>query len=542
MPRQNVERLNERFKKAWSKKQRWNDYLEDAYDYAMPNRNVLDGGARGEDKMDRVFDSTAIESTQNFASTLQNKLTPPFEEWFDLTAGPLIPEDDQGKVNKRLNKISQLVQQVFNTGSFNQATHEFYLDLATGTSAMLVQEGDSMDRPVKFQAVNQSTVAFEEGANNEIDSVYREINKKVRLIKQEWEDAELPKRLKEKKDQDPDKKVKLREITYKAKREDAAGPNDLVWYYDVIWEGGEDNDESTRIVERTMEDSPWIIARWSVLPGENQGRGPLMFALPDIKTLNKAVEMTLKNASLALASPYTVSDDGVTNPDNVEITPGALIPVGRNGGPNGPSIQPLETSRNFDIGQLVIEDLRMQIKKNLFDDSLPPQDLGTPRSATEISQRIAELQKQIGGSFGRLFKEFLVPLIQKVINILHKKRMIQLPVKVDTLGVRIQVTSPLARGQNLDDIQNVTRWLDTVSQLAGPQAAQMAGKMDNITSWLAKKLGVPDQLIRSEEEAAQLLSRLREASLQARESAESIQGEVEASKEAGGVEQPNQRT
>ena len=46
----------------------------------------------------------------------------------------------------------------------------------------------------------------------------------------------------------------------------------------------------------------------------------------DIKTLNKTLELLLKNASLAISGIYTAADDGVLNPNNIRITPGAIIP------------------------------------------------------------------------------------------------------------------------------------------------------------------------------------------------------------------------
>ncbi len=51
--------------------------------------------------------------------------------------------------------------------------------------------------------------------------------------------------------------------------------------------------------------------------GEIYGRGPVITALPDIKTLNKVKELVLKNASLAIAGVYTAADDGVLNPNTI---------------------------------------------------------------------------------------------------------------------------------------------------------------------------------------------------------------------------------
>jgi hypothetical protein len=93
-----------------------------------------------------------------------------------------------------------------------------------------------------------------------------------------------------------------------------------------------------------MKGSPWVISRYMKVSGEVYGRGPLLTALPDIKTLNKTLELLLKNASLAVSGAYTAADDGVLNPQTVKIVPGAIIPVARNGGPQGDSLKPLPRS------------------------------------------------------------------------------------------------------------------------------------------------------------------------------------------------------
>ena len=51
-----------------------------------------------------------------------------------------------------------------------------------------------------------------------------------------------------------------------------------------------------------------------VAPYEIYGRGPCLYALPDIKTLNKVIELNLKNASLSIGGVFTAVDDGVLNP------------------------------------------------------------------------------------------------------------------------------------------------------------------------------------------------------------------------------------
>ena len=144
--------------------------------------------------------------------------------------------------------------------------------------------------------------------------------------------------------------------------------------------------------------------------GEIYGRGLLLTALPDIKTLNKTKELLLKNATLSVMPVFTAQDDGVLNPHTVKIVPGAIIPVARNGGSQGESLRPLPRAGDFNVSQLIINDLRMSIKQILLDESLPPDNMSA-RSATEIVERMKELSQNLGSAFGRLINETMIPIV-----------------------------------------------------------------------------------------------------------------------------------
>ena len=177
------------------------------------------------------------------------------------------------------------------------------------------------------------------------------------------------------------------------------------------------------------------------------GRGVALNCLADIKTLNKTLELLLKNASINIAGVYTAIDDGVLNPQTIRIRPGAIIPVARNGGPQG-RLQPIPRSGDIQLAQVVISDLRQNIKQIMLDDSLPPDNMSA-RSATEIVERMRQLATNISASFGRIITEAMVPLSRMVLEIMEEQGIIDLPLKVDGLEIQIVPVSPIAQAQNL---------------------------------------------------------------------------------------------
>ena len=482
MMRLTAEDVLNRHEKALTKKEDFRNLYEEAYEFALPQRNLYDGHydgkVGGNKKMNRVFDSTAINSTQRFANRMQSGVFPPQRQWCRLEPGPDIPEDRKAEAQAALDSYSNVMFTTLKQSNFDIAIGEFLLDLSVGTAVMMVQPGDDVS-PINFIPVPQFLVSLEEGANGNIDNVYRRMRIKGEALQRQWPDIKIPEDLQKKIDQKPTEELELIEATLlDQKRGD--------YCYHVIHK-----DSKMELLYKRMPYSPWIVARYSKVAGEIYGRGPLITALPDIKTLNKTLELLLKNASLAISGVYTAADDGVLNPNTVKIMPGAIIPVARNGGPQGESLRPLPRAGDFNVSQIIINDLRANIKRVLLDESLPPDNMSA-RSATEVVERMKELSQNLGSAFGRLINETMIPIVSKMLQVMDQKGIIDLPLKVNGLEIKIAPVAPLAMAQNMDDVQNILQYAQ-IAQQAGPQG-QMAIKVDVMLDYIAEKLGVPQKL------------------------------------------------
>lgn len=492
-----------RQEKADARKESWRTIYEECYEFALPQRNLYtghyEGRTPGQNKMARVFDSTAINSTQRFANRIQSALFPPYRAWCTLTPGNDIPEDRQQEIRRALEFYSEKMFDVIRQTNFDVAISEFLMDLCVGTAVMLIQPGDE-DAPVRFTPVPQYLVSIEEGPHGSVDNVYRRLRIRGDVIKRQWPDADIPDQLQQKIDRKPEEEHELIEATVYNDEIEA-------YCYHLIHPKHKEVD----IVYRTMKVSPWIVARFMKVPGEVYGRGPLVTALPDIKTLNKVKELVLKNASLAVSGVYTAADDGVLNPQTIKIVPGAVIPVARNGGPQGDSLKPLRSASDFNTSQLVINDLVMSIKKMLFDDSLPPDNMSA-RSATEIVQRMKELSQNLGSAYGRLITEAMTPIVRRVLSVMDERGIIDLPLEVNGLEVKIVPTSPLADSQNMDDLERVLQFGQIAMQFG--QVAQLAIKQEAMLDYVAEKMSVPQKLLNTPQERQQVMQEMQAAMMQ----------------------------
>jgi hypothetical protein len=245
-----------------------------------------------------------------------------------------------------------------------------------------------------------------------------------------------------------------------------------------------------------------------------------MQVLPAIKTVNKVSEFSLRNAALAISGIYTVTDDGVINPYNINLEPGTAIPVGSNDSSN-PTLRPLERAGDFNVSELVMEDLRESINKCLFADPYGGMDSPT-KTATEMSMRGQELVMDAGSAFSRLQTEFIEKIIKRSVYILKKNGKVG-DFKVDGREVTIKHTSPLARAQDQEDMMAIQQYME-MSMALGPEVFALGTKMEDLPAYIGKKLGIDQELLRSTEERAEIQAQAEEAMQQQQAQAQEMQG------------------
>jgi hypothetical protein len=490
--------IADRHKAASAKWDEWRGVLDLCYQFAAPQRNLFggqyEGGTQGGTKMNNVFDSTAISSTDRFANRMQSNVFPPQKKWARLECGTAIPADKKPQVQKALEKTNDEMFAVMRSSNFDIAIGEFLHDLAIGTACMCIQAGDAAS-PVNYTAVSPALVRFEEDEYGRPCNVYRPMKVKAELIKKLWKGAVLNDTLRDIVDNKPTDEVELLESTIK----------DLDtgrYHYQITYKGDHE------VFWRSQKYSNWVIARYSKLAGEILGRGPVVSALPDIRTLNKVKELILKNAAIAVSGVWTGRDDGVLNPNNVKIQPGVVIGVAANAGPQGPSLQALKTGADFNVAQLVVNDLVMSIKRILLDESLPP-DTASARSATEIIERMKELAQNMGSAFGRLIDEVLIPIVEITLQVLSERGVIVFPLKLDGREVKAVPVAPLAMAQHMDEVESIFNYAQ-MTALLGAEGAVALNATETIDH-VGDLMGVPAKVRNDAEMRKQKMAENAEA-------------------------------
>ena len=476
--------------KAKAFRENWVPLFEECYEYALPQRESFYHEEAGQRRDDRIFDETAVVGVQEFASRLQSGIVPNFARWADLMAGSEVPVEQREEVNNELDEVTEYVFEVLQNSNFSQEVHESFMDLAVGTGVLCVEEGDSIN-PVTFSAIPLPHVVLDTGPDDKIDHVYRE-RKKVKFdhLQIMYPNGKFN-------DQVLSFMGSGRETTVlEVVCRDYSKKNQEAYLHYAICMTTKSCIFSKEI--SGIGSNPFVCFRWSKCAGEVYGRGPLINALSAIKTTNLTIELILENAQMSISGIYQMEDDGVINADTINLVPGSIIPKAM----GSAGLQPIQSAGRFDVAQLVLSDMRLNIKRALYNDMLGNPDK-TPASATEVAERMADLSRRMGSAFGRLQAELVQPVLQRVIYILKKQGRIEVPT-VNGREVKVRSVSPLAQAQANQDISSVARFLELVGGSFGPEMLQLLVDGEQTAIHLAKKFGVPESLIRDEDQRKQI--------------------------------------
>ena len=478
---------------AEQKKHLWRSTYRDAYQYAMPARETFTWHTEGQQKNRLLYDSTLQEATYTAANTLIALLFPSWMHWAEFSPGAGVPKawlKDHPEVNEQLQGMTDMFFAYLNTSNFNTVISEAALDLQVGTCALTFDEGD-MDQPFVFQAIPLSAIELEEGPNGTIETTWMCREPHARNLLRMYKGMELidlPEATQKIIKDDPEKKLKIiqgevydpeTKKTYGVVL-DIAGPT-IIWRYDF------------------GASSPTIVARASKVAGETYGRGRVLLALSDARTVDRMQEFVLTQAALQVAPPMTGVSDGILNPYTASLTPNTIIPVASNAD-NSPSLRPLEIGANFNITEQMMKDLRERIRRTLLG---PEPSEGPVKSATEISVADRNRLWAMNGEYNRIQAELLAKIVGRGVFILQRKGLVPV-VKVNGRQVAIKYNSPFSKTQNADDVLALQQTLQVVAPL-GLEAVAANLNVKDIVGWVARKNGLPEELITTDEQRKALV-------------------------------------
>jgi len=480
--------LLSRYERLEGQRQNWETHWQEVADYMQPRKaDVTKQRARGDKRMEQVFDSSPIQAVELLAASLHGMLTNPSTPWFTLRfKDQEIDNEDEAKL--WLEASTDAMYTAFNRSNFQQEIFELYHDLITfGTACMFIEEDD--DDIIKFSTRHIDEVYIAENDKGRIDTVFRRFHISARAAMQKFGDATSTD-IKSIFKKDPYQEVEILHAVYprsdfNPKKKDKGNmPFESVYL---------EYKNSNELSVGGFKEFPFVVPRYLKASNEIYGRSPAMTALPDVKMLNEMSKTTIKAAQKQVDPPLLVPDDGFLLP--VRTVPGGLN-FYRSG--TRDRIEPLNIGANNPLGLNMEEQRRDAIRAVFYVNQLMMQQ-GPQMTATEVVQRNEEKMRLLGPVLGRLQSELLKPLIDRVFAILLRNDMLPpAPEFLSGRDIEIEYVSPLAKAQKSSELQSIMRAIEILGSMQNIAPVFDYVNFDNLVKHLADIVGMPQKLLKSQ--------------------------------------------
>ena len=487
------------------KRSNWEIHWQEVADYMLPRKaDITLERPKGDKRHTVIYDGTAIHSLELLASSLHGMLTSSVNRWFALRFKEnSVNENDEAR--EWLEDVLDKMYIAISRSNFQQEVFETYFDLiAFGTSCLQIEE--DKDDIIRFSSRHIKEIYISEDAKGMVNCIYRRFKMSAKATVEKFgiDNVSLKTVNIFKKapfdDIDLVHVVKPRDIYNPKKMDKQNMPFSSIYFeYDsghIISQGG-------------FKEFPYVVPRYLKASNELYGRSPGMNALPDVKVLNKMVEVGMKAAQKQVDPPLLVPDDSMLMP--IRMSPGS-INYYRSG--TRDRIETLNIGANNPLGLNMEQQRREAISQTFHVDQLLITE-NRNMTATEVVQRNEEKMRILGPVLGRLQSELLQPMIIRIFNIMLRNNLLpDAPEILLNQEIDVEYVSPMAQAQRGQELSSIVRGLELFGQIG--QVAPVNDYIDpqGLVKHLIKILGLPARMIRSDSEVEELAQQKAEAQQQ----------------------------
>ena len=506
--------LKNNLSRLMDRRSNWETHWQEVADLIIPRKSdIIDHKVKGDKRHLEVFDATAIHSLELLASSLHGMLTSSANRWFSLRfKETLMNENDEAK--EWLENVTDKMYIAFQRSNFQQEIFETYHDLcAFGTAGMFIEEDETSI--VRFSARHIKEIYISENARGLVDCIYRRFKLTAKAAVEKFGIENVSREIQNIVKHSPFDEVEFCHVVkprdiYNPKKEDKMNMRFISVYMEI---------DSGKIISiGGFREFPYVVPRFLKASNEIYGRSPGMNSLPDVKVLNKMVEVGLKAAQKQVDPPLLVPDDAMMLP--IRTAPGSLNYY-RAGSRD--RIEALNIGANNPLGLNMEEQRRKAISQTFHVDQLLVTE-NRNMTATEVAQRAEEKMRILGPTLGRLQVELLNPTVVRVFNIMLRNNLFPpAPEILQDQEIDVEYVSPMALAQKGQELNSLIRGLEIFGQIG--QVAPVTDYIDpqGLVKEIIKILGIPAKVIRSDAEVQQITEEKQAAQQQQMEMMNAVQ-------------------
>ena len=420
-----------------------------------------------------TWQSVGAKGVVALASKLSLSLVPPQTSFFKLQLdesqlGEQFSPEIKSELDLSFARIERTILEAIAASDDRVVIHQALQHLVVAGNALIFMDKEGL----KLFPLNRYVIE-RDGNGNVIEIVTKErINKKLieKYLPPEIEEEEL---------NDYDSVVDEN----RSNKEDCdvfthvtRDNNRFIWHQEVfghVLEGSRG--------KAPLDSTPWLPLRFNTVDGEAYGRGRVGQFIGDLKSLEALSQALVEGSAAAAKVVFTVSPSSTTKPQTLAAAGNGAIVQGR---PDDIGVVQVGKTADFQTAYQLMATLEKRLNEAFLILSVRDSERTT---AQEVQMTQLELEQQLGGLFGLLTVEFLVPYLNRKLSVFQKTGEIPKIPKGMVKPTIVAGINSLGRGQ---DVQALGNFLQTIAQTMGPEAIQRYINPEEVVKRLAAAQGI----------------------------------------------------
>lgn len=499
----------------------WIPQLKELNRNFSPRRGKFDTSDRNKgNKRNQLSNNTPLFAKRILRSGMMTGITSPARPWFKL-APPDPDMENYGPVRSWLDAVQMVFYKVFAAAGLYRVLPGVYEEQGIfGTAAFL--DDDDFDNVSRYTPFTVGEYMLSGNGQGKIDTFAREYELTVYQLINRFGIENVSNHVRELYARgNYEAYVQCRHIIEPNTREiEGLELSDEFDFRSVYYEVSEGSGSGDYLSVGGYREFPVMAPRWETKPGDTYGIGPGMDALGDAIAL-QVQEREKGKAVGKMVNPPTIAPSAMQN------QPISLLPGSRNfsDDPTGKAfraiyqVEPRVQELNYDIGRT--ED---RINRAFYVDlfmMVANDDRDQRATATEIAEKHEEKLLQLGPVLENQNHDLLDPLIKRTFKKLVRasepgwKGIVDFmmipppPPELQGKGMDaldVEYVSILAQAQKMVSTGASERWLGFVGNMAALGKPEVLDKVkgDALVDVMARDLGVPNKVVNTEDEVAEI--------------------------------------
>ena len=434
---------------------------------------------KGMKQLKTPWQSVGAKGVVALASKLSLSLVPPQTSFFKLQLdesqlGEQFGPEIKSELDLSFAKIERTILDAIAASDDRVVIHQALQHLVVGGNALIFMGKTGL----KLYPLNRYVIE-RDGNGDVIEIITKErINKD--LIP--YYDEIMPKKMVS----DQDEEEEECDVYTHVKRDN----NRFVWHQEV-----HDKQIPGSQGKSPVDSTPWLPLRFNTVDGEAYGRGRVGQFIGDLKSLEALSQAIVEGSAAAAKVVFTVSPSSTTKPQTLAAAGNGAIVQGR---PDDIGVIQVGKTADFATALQHMQTLEKRLNEAFLILSVRQSERTT---AEEVRMTQMELEQQLGGLFGLLTVEFLVPYLNRKLSIFQKTGQIPRLPKGMVKPIIVAGINSLGRGQ---DAAALAQFLQTIAQTMGPEAIGQYINPEEVVKRLAAAQGIDVlNLVKSMEEVQQ---------------------------------------